>query len=276
MDITRNVGVRESVAGDGSKLHDKANDIDRNIKNDIQWHRRSLPNISITERNSKVYSIDTNDVLNSAKSKNRPNENKSPLPQPQAMLTATTVKIPKNLGTNEINDDNENDEECAVSGRLEIRVVQQQQQQHPIDDSIKLKASINNDEKIDNESKASEITNNHKLHDKIECDANENTENSKNKHLLNTPVNHPVQTTRNASSNESENNESGGTNGIGKTIETVISVGNIDDIDATDANVSPKNPNIAETILTNIGTISTDGDVDGNHIHSDILCNLIL
>lgn len=121
MDILRNVGIREPIPQGTSKITDTdINTLAMKI-NDPKICRSSLPNISLKEMENVI--------------QNTANE-------PITTTTATTNKIDiatkvdarcdllaQTLKANEILDDDV--EECAISGRLEIRVIQQSHdQQH--------------------------------------------------------------------------------------------------------------------------------------------------
>lgn len=112
MDIIRNVGTRESVPQGASKITDiDISSLAMKLA-DSKLIRNSLPNILIQET-----------------------EQIQPPTPPKAVIKSTTGLSAKvNMQSSDLishtkNDNGEDEEECAVSGRLEIRVIQPQQQQ---------------------------------------------------------------------------------------------------------------------------------------------------
>lgn len=134
MDIIRNVGVREQYNNDAS-LH--------NIKS----HSSSLPNLTFTSVNSVMYQnpikkqLEEPVVVALQPQPQQPPVNVVGTVYEQKIIatTATSNHLkPKIDGhghgiedNNDNNDDEINDgEECAISGKLEIRVISQQEQQN--------------------------------------------------------------------------------------------------------------------------------------------------
>lgn len=104
MDIIRNVGIREPVAQGSSKITDTdINSLAMKLA-DSKLNRNSLPNILFREPKSQQM---TNG--NDAQKTNR--------------LVASENVQPESQAKN----DDDDEEECAISGRLEIRVIQQNQ-----------------------------------------------------------------------------------------------------------------------------------------------------
>lgn len=123
----RNVGVREHIddapkqnANDGATIEPK---IDRTY-----LHRNSLPNILLKDLENIINaSNNANTTNNDTMVKNQSIENASQSSIKRKQQQHQPVKM-NSLQTSETNYEND-DEGCAVSGRLEIRVVQQQQPQ---------------------------------------------------------------------------------------------------------------------------------------------------
>lgn len=113
MDIVRNVGVREHV-DDGAK----ANDAEAKASQ-AQLLRSSLPNILLKDFDNALHASENANSTNMAKHQSPENASQSSLKRQQP------VKM-----NSEPNYDNDDDEVCAVSGRLEIRVVQQTHDHH--------------------------------------------------------------------------------------------------------------------------------------------------
>lgn len=150
MDIIRNVGIREPVCSQGSS---KITDTDINSLAmklaDSKLNRNSLPNISLRDAafTSTTQRIATN-VNSSTAPKIRP-------PKANAVHVETSA-VPHD-GDGDGDDDAEL--ECAVSGRLEIRVIQQSQEppkNSPIrDESIYFDAVANGQQNAVDDAKVS-------------------------------------------------------------------------------------------------------------------------
>lgn len=112
MDIIRNVGIRESIPQGASKITDT--DISSLAMKlaDSKLNRNSLPNIVIRETEPIQPATPPKSVIKST-----------------GGLSAKVNMQSSDLISHTKNDDGEDEEECAVSGRLEIRVIQQQEQQ---------------------------------------------------------------------------------------------------------------------------------------------------
>lgn len=117
MDIIRNVGIREHVQHGGSKITDTdINTLAMKI-NDTRLVRSSLPNLVM----KSMY--DGTQQSNESIVHNKDRDSADILAQSRANNDAVV--------DDEAEDDVDDEEECAISGRLEIRVVQQShEQQH--------------------------------------------------------------------------------------------------------------------------------------------------
>lgn len=139
MDIIRNVGIREPVPREeSSKTNDNDNDINSLAMKlaDIKLNRNSLPNILFKDTDSQRIA----------------NGNGTPSTVKTAISTKMCVQPDANVQSQLKSNDNgggagsgngsvggDDEEECAISGRLEIRVIQQNQEP---------KASPNREESI--------------------------------------------------------------------------------------------------------------------------------
>lgn len=104
MDIIRNVGIREPVAQGSSKITDTdINSLAMKLA-DSKLNRNSLPNILFRE----------------PKSQQMTNGN-------DAQKTSKLVASENVQSESQAKNDGDDEEECAISGRLEIRVIQQNQ-----------------------------------------------------------------------------------------------------------------------------------------------------
>lgn len=123
MDIIRNVGIREPVPQGSSKITDTdINSLAMKLA-DTKLNRNSLPNILFKEPDSQRIA----------------NGNGTPSTAKTAISTKMSVQTEKNVqselkpnddgGTGgDVDGDGDDEEECAISGRLEIRVIQQNQE----------------------------------------------------------------------------------------------------------------------------------------------------
>lgn len=110
MDIIRNVGIREPVAQGSSKITDTdINTLAMKLA-DSKLNRCSLPNIFAKD-------IESQRIANG-------NDSPSATKVAKANVEANAASESKNADA-----DDGDDEECAISGRLEIRVIQQQNQE---------------------------------------------------------------------------------------------------------------------------------------------------
>lgn len=125
MDIIRNVGIREPVGSQGSS---KITDTDINSLAmklaEAKLNRNSLPNIllkeaAITTRTQRI----ANGNSSTSASKCR-----APTKVSAVHVEANAVPHDGNGGGGDDDDDEDAEVECAVSGRLEIRVIQQSQE----------------------------------------------------------------------------------------------------------------------------------------------------
>lgn len=163
MDIIRNVGIREPVCAQGSS---KITDTDINSLAmklaDSKLNRNSLPNILFK------------DTAITSRTQRMSNGSSSTVPKARS-TKANAVHVETNAvphdgaaGNNANDDDHENDDddddggevECAVSGRLEIRVIQQSQEppqkNSPIrDESIYFDAVANGQQNAVDDAKVS-------------------------------------------------------------------------------------------------------------------------
>lgn len=107
MDIIRNVGIREPVAQGSSKITDTdINSLAMKLA-DSKVNRNSLPNILFREPQLLANGNEAQSASKAAASANQESE-------------ANALSQAKN--------DADDEEECAISGRLEIRVIQQNQE----------------------------------------------------------------------------------------------------------------------------------------------------
>lgn len=129
MDIIRNVGIREPVGSQGSS---KITDTDINSLAmklaESKLNRNSLPNILLKEagimtRTQRI--ANGNNTSNSGASKFRPSSKTGSAVHVEAN---TVLRDGNGAGAGDGGDDDEAEVECAVSGRLEIRVIQQSQE----------------------------------------------------------------------------------------------------------------------------------------------------
>lgn len=117
MDIIRNVGIREPVTHGSSKITDTdINSLAMKLA-DSKLNRNSLPNILMKE----------NDLQWMASNDNGSAATTKVATKAAVHLETNTVSQSKNTG-----DGGDDDEECAISGRLEIRVIKQQNQEPKI------------------------------------------------------------------------------------------------------------------------------------------------
>lgn len=119
MDIIRNVGIREPVGSQGSS---KITDTDINSLAmklaESKLNRNSLPNILLKEA---AYTTRTQRIANGNSS--------TSAPKCRAPSKASAVHVEANAVPHDGDDgDDDAEVECAVSGRLEIRVIQQGQE----------------------------------------------------------------------------------------------------------------------------------------------------
>lgn len=116
MDIIRNVGIREPVAQGSSKITDTDINSMAMKLTDSKLNRSSLPNIQFKESDSQRIA----------------NGNGTPSTAKTAISTTTKLNAQPDLqqkpNDGSIGIGADDDEECAISGRLEIRVIQQNQE----------------------------------------------------------------------------------------------------------------------------------------------------
>lgn len=129
MDIIRNIGVRETIPNADNKTteNEKSSVVSDNEKGTkAKTHRNSMPNIVL--KNSEVHLQALNEATalatnNASTQQELPNRT-------GVVECASSIKHEKNLSppkSDGVAGDEE--EECAISGRLEIRVIQQNQNQ---------------------------------------------------------------------------------------------------------------------------------------------------
>lgn len=153
MDIIRNVGIREPVCSQGSS---KITDTDINSMAmklaEAKLNRNSLPNIllkdaSITTRTQQIANGNS-----STAPKTKPTKT-------NAVHVEANVVPQDNGGDGDVDGNDDGELECAVSGRLEIRVIQQSQEppkNSPIrDESIYFDAVANGQQNAVDDAKVS-------------------------------------------------------------------------------------------------------------------------
>lgn len=137
MDIIRNVGVRETIIHDGNKPTipsetGKSLLVTNNINLlPTKPHRSSLPNIMLKDLELLLQASEVPSIKHLGASSNI-KVHKEIVP---CDVAADMVNKPKNVDKNRLGKNisgaggSDDDEECAISGRLEIRVIQQNQEE---------------------------------------------------------------------------------------------------------------------------------------------------